>query len=441
MDQPHPFSPPNLHQQFPLSFFEEDMLLFTGGHQGTPHDLAAWENMGMGQGRSVSSLMDPYTLDLQQATAAATSPTLQSPMDTSTGFNNNNNNGGGGGRTGGKKRGSNVDVLGNPLPLPSSILLSHNTYSPTLSSSSSTNQLERLQRRKSSSSSSSGVLNPSTTTASSININSNSIHNNAILISEAGNMGVFDPNHSLHQLHHHNHHNHNHNHNLNHHNSYHHNNNNNNHIHHSQYHNLNLTTLHYLDTMDMTTNTNVILEEEDEDHHHLSSRSFRDSPHNNQSLDDLRSSNASGGLNQPQKRRRKDTTTTTTTTASTSNNNNNSYGSNTDDLSSNDDDTGSNDGGRRESLVDGKRPERPRLTEEEKKNNHIASEQKRRMAIRDGFDRLTELVPGIEGQGRSESIVLRKTVDHMRKAIEDRRNLIAKVQELGGEVPQDLLLR
>ncbi|KAF3310919.1 hypothetical protein TWF173_009044 [Orbilia oligospora] len=297
MDQPHPFSPPNLHQQFPLSFFEEDMLLFTGGHQGTPHDLAAWENMGMGQGRSVSSLMDPYTLDLQQATAAATSPTLQSPMDTSTGFNNNNNNnnnnGGGGGRTGGKKRGSNVDVL-----------------------------------------------------------------------------------------------------------------------------------------------------EEDEDHHHLSSRSFRDSPHNNQSLDDLRSSTASGGLNQPQKRRRKDTTTTTTTTtASTSNNNNNSYGSNTDDLSSNDDDTGSNDGGRRESLVDGKRPERPRLTEEEKKNNHIASEQKRRMAIRDGFDRLTELVPGIEGQGRSESIVLRKTVDHMRKAIEDRRNLIAKVQELGGEVPQDLLLR
>ncbi|KAF3167714.1 hypothetical protein EYR41_001811 [Orbilia oligospora] len=290
MDQPHPFSPPNLHQQFPLSFFEEDMLLFTGGHQGTPHDLAAWENMGMGQGRSVSSLMDPYTLDLQQATAAATSPTLQSPMDTSTGFNNNNN-GGGGGRTGGKKRGSNVDVL-----------------------------------------------------------------------------------------------------------------------------------------------------EEDEDHH-LSSRSFRDSPHNNQSLDDLRSSNTSGGLNQPQKRRRKDTTTTTAATTSTSNSNNNNYGSNTDDLSSNDDDTGSNDGGRRESLVDGKRPERPRLTEEEKKNNHIASEQKRRMAIRDGFDRLTELVPGIEGQGRSESIVLRKTVDHMRKVIEDRRNLIAQVQELGGEVPQDLLLR
>jgi heteromeric Ino2p/Ino4p transcription factor len=52
--------------------------------------------------------------------------------------------------------------------------------------------------------------------------------------------------------------------------------------------------------------------------------------------------------------------------------------------------------------------ERPRLTEQEKKNNHIASEQKRREAIRQGFDRLTEIVPGLEGQGRSESIVLKK---------------------------------
>lgn len=52
--------------------------------------------------------------------------------------------------------------------------------------------------------------------------------------------------------------------------------------------------------------------------------------------------------------------------------------------------------------------ERPRLSEQEKKNNHIASEQKRRMAIREGFDRLTEIVPGLEGQGRSESIVLKK---------------------------------
>jgi heteromeric Ino2p/Ino4p transcription factor len=53
--------------------------------------------------------------------------------------------------------------------------------------------------------------------------------------------------------------------------------------------------------------------------------------------------------------------------------------------------------------------ERPRLTESEKKTNHIASEQKRRMAIREGFDRLTEIVPGLEGMGRSESVVLQKS--------------------------------
>ena|SRR5579862_3631478 len=82
--------------------------------------------------------------------------------------------------------------------------------------------------------------------------------------------------------------------------------------------------------------------------------------------------------------------------------------------------------------------ERPRLTEQEKKNNHIASEQKRRQAIREGFDRLTELVPGLEGQGRSESVVLRKSVDFMRKEVEERRTLVARIEALGGEVPENL---
>ncbi|KAH0556104.1 hypothetical protein GP486_005957 [Trichoglossum hirsutum] len=82
--------------------------------------------------------------------------------------------------------------------------------------------------------------------------------------------------------------------------------------------------------------------------------------------------------------------------------------------------------------------ERPRLTEQEKKNNHIASEQKRRQAIREGFDRLTELVPGLEGQGRSESVVLRKSVDFMRKEVEERRTLVARIEALGGEVPESL---
>ncbi|PWW75049.1 hypothetical protein C7212DRAFT_206298 [Tuber magnatum] len=82
--------------------------------------------------------------------------------------------------------------------------------------------------------------------------------------------------------------------------------------------------------------------------------------------------------------------------------------------------------------------DRPRLSEQEKKNNHIASEQKRRMAIREGFDRLTEIVPGLEGQGRSESIVLKKSVDHMRDVLDERQELIRRIKALGGEIPPDL---
>ncbi len=81
-------------------------------------------------------------------------------------------------------------------------------------------------------------------------------------------------------------------------------------------------------------------------------------------------------------------------------------------------------------------PEKPRLTEQEKKNNHIASEQKRRAAIREGFDRLTELVPGLEGQGRSESVVLKKSVDYMREMLQERRDLVREVEARGGVVEE-----
>ncbi|KAK6539325.1 hypothetical protein TWF694_009558 [Orbilia ellipsospora] len=271
MEANHPFSPTTA---FPLSFFEEDMMLFTGGATpiNGPHgtsasaaDLAAaWADMGMGQGRSVSSIMNPYHIDTAASNAGGagnpTSPTLASPLagaDGNMGFLSPRGN---------KKRSSNVDAMDD----------------------------EDIQIPKN---------GANATTSNSTNVPA-------------------------------------------------------------------------------------------------------------------------------QKRRRRDTATNT---------NSGGGGSNTDGgFSSGDDETD-----RRDSIIgpDGKRQERPRLTEEEKKNNHIASEQKRRMAIRDGFDRLTELVPGIEGQGRSESIVLRKTVDYMRQVIEDRRNLIAQVQELGGDVPQELMLR
>ncbi|KAI9648607.1 Transcription factor [Ciborinia camelliae] len=82
--------------------------------------------------------------------------------------------------------------------------------------------------------------------------------------------------------------------------------------------------------------------------------------------------------------------------------------------------------------------EKPRLSEHEKKANHIASEQKRRLAIREGFDRLADLVPGLEGQGRSESVVLKKTVDYIRMQLEERRMLVEEAESLGVVVEEGL---
>ncbi|KAJ5491359.1 hypothetical protein N7539_002926 [Penicillium diatomitis] len=82
--------------------------------------------------------------------------------------------------------------------------------------------------------------------------------------------------------------------------------------------------------------------------------------------------------------------------------------------------------------------DKPRLTDQEKKNNHIASEQKRRAAIREGFDRLTELVPGLEGQGRSESIVLQKTVEFIHMKLREREDLISEIEHKGGRVDDSL---
>ncbi|KAI1136033.1 hypothetical protein F5Y05DRAFT_122171 [Hypoxylon sp. FL0543] len=82
--------------------------------------------------------------------------------------------------------------------------------------------------------------------------------------------------------------------------------------------------------------------------------------------------------------------------------------------------------------------DKPRLTEEEKKQNHIASEQKRREAIRAGFDRLCELVPGLEGHGRSEGFVLKETVKYMKEQLAKRRELVQLAESRGVTVPDHL---
>jgi hypothetical protein len=78
--------------------------------------------------------------------------------------------------------------------------------------------------------------------------------------------------------------------------------------------------------------------------------------------------------------------------------------------------------------------EKPRLTEQEKKNNHIASEQKRRQAIREGFDRLANLVPGMEGQGRSESLVLNSSIIYMKEQLDEYKRLLEQAQASGIDI-------
>jgi hypothetical protein len=68
--------------------------------------------------------------------------------------------------------------------------------------------------------------------------------------------------------------------------------------------------------------------------------------------------------------------------------------------------------------------------------NAHQSEQKRRQAIREGFDRLTELVPGLEGQGRSEGLVLKRTVDYMREQLSERQAMVDRIEQAGGDVDE-----
>ncbi|KAF1954551.1 hypothetical protein CC80DRAFT_550158 [Byssothecium circinans] len=81
-------------------------------------------------------------------------------------------------------------------------------------------------------------------------------------------------------------------------------------------------------------------------------------------------------------------------------------------------------------------PDRPRLTEAQKKENHIRSEQKRREAIREGFDRLASIVPGMHGQGRSEAIVLEATLDLMRKKVLEQHEMVQRGKAKGLDMSQ-----
>ncbi|KAI4149470.1 MAG: hypothetical protein LQ340_004615 [Diploschistes diacapsis] len=77
---------------------------------------------------------------------------------------------------------------------------------------------------------------------------------------------------------------------------------------------------------------------------------------------------------------------------------------------------------------------KPVLSEEQKKANHIQSEQKRREKIREQYDKLAELTPGMEGQGRSEGRVLEEAVKYAEVLRKEREKLIADIEMRGGIV-------
>jgi hypothetical protein len=75
---------------------------------------------------------------------------------------------------------------------------------------------------------------------------------------------------------------------------------------------------------------------------------------------------------------------------------------------------------------------RENLTEEQKRENHIKSEQKRRTLIREGFEDLGELVPGLKGGGFSKSAVLIMAADWLEELIHGNGILQHRLDQLGG---------
>ncbi|KAL2071466.1 hypothetical protein VTL71DRAFT_12701 [Oculimacula yallundae] len=76
---------------------------------------------------------------------------------------------------------------------------------------------------------------------------------------------------------------------------------------------------------------------------------------------------------------------------------------------------------------------RENLTEDQKRENHIKSEQKRRTLIREGFEDLGELVPGLRGGGFSKSAVLIMAADWLEDLIKGNEELQKRVDQLEGK--------
>ncbi|KAL4785186.1 hypothetical protein BJX76DRAFT_325370 [Aspergillus varians] len=90
----------------------------------------------------------------------------------------------------------------------------------------------------------------------------------------------------------------------------------------------------------------------------------------------------------------------------------------------------SNDGIRKSRASQSSKTPRENLTEEQKRSNHILSEQKRRNLIRQGFEDLCTLVPGLKGGGFSKSAMLTQAADWLEDVVRGNKALQIQLAEL-----------
>lgn len=85
---------------------------------------------------------------------------------------------------------------------------------------------------------------------------------------------------------------------------------------------------------------------------------------------------------------------------------------------------------RRKPGANGVKPPRENLSEEQKRENHIKSEQKRRTLIKEGFDDLCELIPGLRSGGFSKSAMLSIAGDWLEELLEGNEALTRQLAEI-----------
>jgi hypothetical protein len=84
-------------------------------------------------------------------------------------------------------------------------------------------------------------------------------------------------------------------------------------------------------------------------------------------------------------------------------------------------------GKRRKSAASQPKPPRENLTDAQKRENHIKSEQKRRGAIKEGFDDLNYIVPTLQPGGYSKSTMLNMAGDWLEALIKDNEIMTDKL--------------